>query len=78
MDEIRVIIRNERPDKKRMALKSLQALCSECEEQYNIKTTLDVKADDKTIPENIWDVILDNSFEYPYRPLHSPHLYRYL
>lgn len=63
MDEIRVIIRNERPDKKRMALKSLQALCSECEEQYNIKTTLDVKADDKTIPENIWDVILDNSFE---------------
>ena len=51
MDEIRVIIRNERPDKKRMALKSLQALCSECEEQYNIKTILDVKADDKTIPE---------------------------
>ena len=48
MDEIRVIIRNERPDKKRMALKSLQALCSECEEQYNIKTILDVKADDKS------------------------------
>ena len=25
--------------------------------------TSNVKADDKTIPENIWDVILDNSFE---------------
>lgn len=63
MDEIRVIIRNERPDKKRMALKSLQALCSECEEQYNIKATLDVQADDKEISENIWDIILDNAFE---------------
>ena len=63
MDEIRVIIRNERPDKKRMALKSLQALCSECEEQYNIKATLNVEADDKEIPENIWDIILDNAFE---------------
>ncbi len=63
MDEIRVIIRNERPDKKRMALKSLQALCAECEEQYNIKANLEVQADDKEIPENIWDIILDNSFE---------------
>ena len=63
MDEIRVIIRNERPDKKRMALKSLQALCAECEEQYNIKVNLEVQADDKEIPENIWDIILDNAFE---------------
>ena len=63
MDEIRVIIRNERPDKKRMALKSLQALCAECEEQYNIKANLEVQADDKEIPENIWDIILDNAFE---------------
>lgn len=63
MDEIRVIIRNERPDKKRMALKSLQALCTECEEQYNIKASLEVQADDKEIPEKIWDIILDNAFE---------------
>ena len=63
MDEIRVIIRNERPDKKRMALKSLQALCAECEEQYNIKANLEVQADDKEIPEKIWDIILDNAFE---------------
>lgn len=63
MDEIRVIIRNERPDKKRMALKSLQALCNECEEEYNIKATLEVEANDKEIPENIWEIILDNTFE---------------
>ncbi|MBO4243076.1 MAG: hypothetical protein J5883_07345 [Clostridiales bacterium] len=63
MDEIRVIIRNERPDKKRMALKSLQALLNECEEEYNIKTSLEIKQDDRSIPENIWEIILDNAFE---------------
>lgn len=63
MDEIRVIIRNERPDKKRMAMKSLHALCAECEEQYNIRTTLEIEAEDKEIPENIWEIILDNTFE---------------
>lgn len=63
MDEIRVIIRNERPDKKRMALKSLQALLNECEEEYGIKTSLEISNDDREIPENIWEIILDNSFE---------------
>lgn len=63
MDEIRVIIRNERPDKNKMALKSLQALCVECEEQYGIKTTLEISEDNARIPENIWEIILDNTFE---------------
>ena len=63
MDEIRVIIRNERPDKKRMALKSLQALVAECEEEYGIDAALSVTGDDRAIPENIWEVILDNTFE---------------
>ncbi len=63
MDEIRVIIRNERPDKSRLALKSLQALLSECEEEYGIKTSLEIDVGDRTIPENIWEIILDNTFE---------------
>ena len=62
MDEIRVIIRNERPDKKRMALKSLYALLAECEDGYGIKTSLNISGD-RDIPENIWEIILDNSFE---------------
>lgn len=62
MDEIRVILRNERPDKKRMAMKSLQALCDECE-AYHIRTTLTLEPEDGRIPEPIWEVILDNSFE---------------
>ena len=63
MDEIRVIIRNERPDKKRMALTSLQTLCSECEEKYQINMELTVDGDEKVIPEPVWEVILDNTFE---------------
>ena len=63
MDEIRVILRNERPDKKRMAMKSLQALCEECEEQYHIKATLTVEQDEGEIPDSILEIILDNTFE---------------
>ena len=63
MDEIRVILRNERPDKKRMAMKSLQALCEECEEQYHIKATLTVEQDEREIPDKILEIILDNTFE---------------
>ena len=63
MDEIRVILRNERPDKKRMAMKSLQALCDECEEQYHIKAELIVEQDEREIPDQIYEIILDNTFE---------------
>lgn len=63
MDEIRVIIRNERPDKKKTAILALQSICTECEEQYNIKASLEVSLDDREIPEKIWEVILDNVYE---------------
>ena len=63
MDEIRVILRNERPDKKRMAMKSLQALCDECEKQYHIRATLTVEQDEREIPNHILEIILDNTFE---------------
>ena len=63
MDEIRVILRNERPDKKRMAMKALQALCDECEEQYHIKAALTVEQDEREIPDQIMEIILDNTFE---------------
>ena len=63
MDEIRVILRNERPDKKKMAMKSLQALCDECEEQYHIRATLTVEQDEREIPDEILEIILDNTFE---------------
>ncbi len=63
MDEIRIILRNERPDKNRMAILSLHSLCEECEEQYNIKTNLEIASGQEDIPEKVWEVILDNTFE---------------
>ena len=33
------------------------------EEQYGIKTTLEISEDNARIPENIWEIILDNTFE---------------
>lgn len=63
MDEIRNILRREKPDKKRMALLQLIGLSEECKEKYGIKTEVKFDGEDKEIPDNLWDVILDNTFE---------------
>jgi signal transduction histidine kinase len=63
MDEIRVILRREKPDKKRMAYLQLVQLCEECREKYNIKAECRIDGEDKQIPELVWEVILDNSIE---------------
>ena len=63
MDEIRMILRKEKPDKKRMALLSIQSLCEDCEEKYHIHTELNIGDGSNQIPESIWEIILDNTFE---------------
>jgi signal transduction histidine kinase len=63
MDEIRLILRSEQPDKKRMALIQLIGLCEECKEKYGIQAEVKIDGEDKDIPENIWEIILDNTFE---------------
>ena len=63
MDEIRAILRSERPNKKRMALLSLHSLCEECESKYQIQTHLNVEDPQGTIPEHIWEIMLDNTYE---------------
>lgn len=63
MDEIRVILRRERPDKKRMAALSIQSLCEECEQQYGIHTELNIEDEGGVIPDKVWEIILDNTYE---------------
>lgn len=63
MDEIRSILRKEKPDKKRMAYLQLVQLCSDCKEKYGIRAEVKVEGENKEIPEAVWDVILDNSVE---------------
>jgi len=61
MDDIRAILRKEKPTKKQLTLLQLQQLCEECKESYAIETTLLIEEGD--VAESLWEVILDNSFE---------------
>ena len=62
MDEIRAILRQERPEKKEQSMLQLYTLCEECN-QKGVETKLETKGDVKLIPERLWDIILDNAFE---------------
>jgi len=63
MNEIRSILRSEKPDRKKAALLQLNGLCEECREKYGIQAAMRMEGEDKEIPDVIWEVILDNAFE---------------
>lgn len=67
MDEIRLILRKERPDKKSTALLQLHNLGEECKKKYNIAVEVKFHETKKIISveivDEIWEVILDNIFE---------------
>jgi signal transduction histidine kinase len=63
MDEIRGILRREKPDKKRRALLQLIGLCEECKQKYGIQADVRIDGEDKEVAETLWEVILDNTFE---------------
>ena len=62
MDEIRAILRKERPEKKDQSMLQLYKLCEECNEK-GVETKLETKGDVSLVPEKLWDIILDNAFE---------------
>ncbi|MCR5544391.1 MAG: sensor histidine kinase [Eubacterium sp.] len=62
MDEIRAILRKERPDKKQMALLQLYELCEDCNGK-GVETELDTEGDLSRISSDMWEMILDNAFE---------------
>lgn len=63
MDEIRALLRQERPDGKRMALLGLNSLCEECRTQYGIEAVLNITGDSGRISEATWGVLFDNCCE---------------
>ena len=62
MDEIRAILRKERPEKKDLAMLELYKLCEDCEDK-GVETNLNVEGDATQISDTLWEVILDNAFE---------------
>ncbi len=62
MDEIRLILRKERPEKYKLALVQLRQLCDKCS-QMGVETKLEVEGELSFVPERYLEIILDNSFE---------------
>lgn len=62
MDEIRVILRKERPKKYKLAILQLEKLCEDCRLK-GVEAELVTEGEMKEIPEKYLEVILDNAYE---------------
>lgn len=62
MDEIRVILRKERPKKYKLAVLQLEKLCEDCRLK-GVEAELVTEGEMKEIPERYLEVILDNAYE---------------
>ena len=62
MDEIRAILRKERPEKKRLAMLQLVDLCEDCRNK-GVEAELTTEGDMSLLTDKQCEIILDNSFE---------------
>lgn len=62
MDEIRAILRKERPKKEELAKLQLYKLCEDGNSK-GVETLLEIEGDTSKIADALWEVILDNAFE---------------
>lgn len=62
MDEIRAILRKERPEKYKLALLQLRQLCEDCSKK-GIEAVLLTEGDVACVPEAYLEIILDNAYE---------------
>ncbi len=62
MDEIRAILRKERPKKYKLAMIQLQQLCEECN-QKGVAAEMITEGELEEVPEKYLEIILDNAYE---------------
>lgn len=62
MDEIREILRRERPDKQKLTMLQLHSMCADCE-KVGIEANLSVQGEMSEIPDNFLEILLDNACE---------------
>ena len=62
MDEIRAILRKERPEKKKMALLQLYELCADCNRK-GVEAEISTEGNLSSVSDEIWEVLLDNTYE---------------
>ncbi|MGN6710198.1 MAG: sensor histidine kinase [Anaerocolumna jejuensis] len=63
MDEIRGLLRQERPGKKQLASIQLNSLCEDCRKKYGIEADFSLTGEGEDISGKYWEIILDNCFE---------------
>ncbi len=62
MDEIRAILRKQRPEKYKLAVLQLENLCEDCRKK-GVEAELEIEGEWNGIPEKHIEVILDNAYE---------------
>lgn len=62
MDEIRAILRKERPKKYKLAILQLEKLCEECR-QKGVEASLATEGELSEVPEKYLEILLDNAYE---------------
>ena len=63
MDEIRCLLRRERPESKAMTVLQLNSLCNDCREKYGIEADLIIEGNSEKVSDSVWKVILNNCCE---------------
>lgn len=63
MDDIRETLNRVRPDRHKLSLIQIQELCEDCKMKYGIDAELTITGDSREIPDKLWEIILDNTFE---------------
>jgi signal transduction histidine kinase len=62
-DEIRLLLRDEKPPAELMNIGRLRALLSDFQDNYDIKTELEVEGDTARVPLNVFGILYDNTVE---------------
>ena len=62
MDEIRLILRKERPKKYKLAILQLEKLCEDCRKK-GVEAELITEGELNVVPEKYLEIILDNAYE---------------
>lgn len=63
MDEIRAILRKEKPSRQKMAMLQLYELCKKCKDEYSIEAEFNIEGNSALVTEQYWGIILDNCYE---------------
>jgi len=63
MDEIRMILRREKPQTSEIKFVQFKRLCADFREKYSINVDFECEGEASDLSENVWELLLDNTIE---------------